>query len=579
MFEKYKKSFQARLLTLVILPIVIISVALTVVSALKLKNEKETEVVGKLKATALAYRESIAKNAEGDYQVIDGDVYAGDLDIQYIELIFDDFYKHTGIYATLFIGDTRRITSVEKDGKKATGTKAKEEVIAAVLGRGEEFHSLNTDVAGNACVVYYVPLYKFDDTKDEFYDTSEVVGMVFAGVDRATFISDIQKAVANTILMAVILGIASIVVASFVTLKVNKAIKSATRVCSDLAAGDFTQPKAEEGAARADELGTMIRNVNSLRDSFDETILEVKNNIKVLVEHAEGLDQAAKESSRSMGDLTHAVDGIASGATSQAHEVESSAQEVGNIIATIGTINDSVEKTNQCADEMDKNSRKVVDDFKVLIDDTAKAISKLTDITNKMALVRDAVDTVTTAANDINNIASQTNLLSLNASIEAARAGEAGRGFAVVAGEISNLSDQSNEAAVKIRNIMSNLKDETDGAVSMVNEMAAMMDKQNETSQQSQESLKELIEAINLTKTMVGDVKENSDTVAKLCGSLNESISSLSAISQENAASAEETSATITQIAEVTHNVQEMGESLKEVSGKLDEITAHFKNN
>ena len=136
MFEKYKKSFQARLITLVILPIVIISVALTLASALKLKNEKENEVVGKLKATALAFRENIAKNAEGDYEVIDGDVYAGELDIQYMEQIFDDFTKNTGIYATLFIDDTRRITSVKKpSGEKATGTTAAPDVINAVLKR------------------------------------------------------------------------------------------------------------------------------------------------------------------------------------------------------------------------------------------------------------------------------------------------------------------------------------------------------------------------------------------------------------------------------------------------------------
>lgn len=60
---------------------------------------------------------------------------------------------------------------------------------------------------------------------------------------------------------------------------------------------------------------------------------------------------------------------------------------------------------------------------------------------------------------EINEISSETNLLSLNASIEAARAGEEGKGFAVVADQVRVLSEQSQENAVRIQEILTPFSD------------------------------------------------------------------------------------------------------------------------
>ena len=76
----------------------------------------------------------------------------------------------------------------------------------------------------------------------------------------------------------------------------------------------------------------------------------------------------------------------------------------------------------------------------------------------------------------MNEIAEQTNLLSLNASIEAARAGEQGRGFSVVAEEIHKLADESIKAGEQINQIISEINDSTQNAVSsakMTNKLVA----------------------------------------------------------------------------------------------------------
>ena len=63
------------------------------------------------------------------------------------------------------------------------------------------------------------------------------------------------------------------------------------------------------------------------------------------------------------------------------------------------------------------------------------------------------VKEIDTLTEEILAISSQTNLLALNASIEASRAGEAGRGFAVVANEIRELADHSRNAVDQIRKV------------------------------------------------------------------------------------------------------------------------------
>jgi methyl-accepting chemotaxis protein len=65
----------------------------------------------------------------------------------------------------------------------------------------------------------------------------------------------------------------------------------------------------------------------------------------------------------------------------------------------------------------------------------------------------------------VGDLADQSNLLALNASIEAAKAGEHGRGFGVVAAEIRSLADQSKDATIQIRSILTEIQRATNAAV------------------------------------------------------------------------------------------------------------------
>jgi methyl-accepting chemotaxis protein len=74
----------------------------------------------------------------------------------------------------------------------------------------------------------------------------------------------------------------------------------------------------------------------------------------------------------------------------------------------------------------------------------------------------------------VSDIATQTNMLALNSSVEASRAGEHGRGFSVVANEIRKLAGQSQRAAEKINDLVSQIQSAINSTV-MVTEKGSKM--------------------------------------------------------------------------------------------------------
>lgn len=136
-------------------------------------------------------------------------------------------------------------------------------------------------------------------------------------------------------------------------------------------------------------------------------------------------------------------------------------------------------------------------------------------------------------------ISSQTNLLALNASIEAARAGEAGKGFAVVADEIRNLSEGTKEATEQISAIIGRLINDAENASQSMSQSAVYAEKQNEMITVTGDKLMDIqhnSDALNGNVTRVSQAVED---VVVANTAISDSISNLSATSQEVAASTE----------------------------------------
>ena len=154
------------------------------------------------------------------------------------------------------------------------------------------------------------------------------------------------------------------------------------------------------------------------------------------------------------------------------------------------------------------------------------------------------------AISGINAISSQTNLLALNASIEAARAGEAGRGFAVVAEEIRQLAEETQK---------------------MTADMDEFVKRIQAASEQSSNSVSRTIGDLSVVTEKIKNVWEINDENQKHVSRVNDSISSLAAVSEEISSSMVEMETQAVNIKEQCTQLDGQTRKMREISSALKE--------
>lgn len=389
----------------------------------------------------------------------------------------------------------------------------------------------------------------------------------------------ISASARSTAWVVIIIGIVMAIIAAVVSFMMARAFTEPIGDVSDslsaLAEGHFR--KVDRHGSRKDEFGVMVGNTNTVINKLQSIVQNIKDSAMDVGTSSEELSDMANQISQTAEDVSNAVQEIASGATQQADEIQNASQNVGMIGDAVSEVQSSTGNLSSLADKMKEASEVSSQSLASLQNSSSEMTAKIDEISRTIAATQDAVTNINDKVEGISSIATQTNLLSLNASIEAARAGEAGKGFAVVAEEIGKLADDSKTMADDIRKEMDILLEQSKAAV-----LAAEDVRQGNMDQQMA-----LGETLNAVNGMLGDIgstvggvqliSQGADTCESSKNAVVDTMSALSAISEENAASSEETGASMQELSATVTTLAGSASSLKEIAERLNTEMEFFK--
>lgn len=309
-----------------------------------------------------------------------------------------------------------------------------------------------------------------------------------------------------------------------------------------VAEGDLTVALPSD--VREDELGLLMRAMESMRSSLHRMISEVHRASELIV--------------LSVSDITQSSAQIAQGATVQREQSMNVASAMEEMTSTVNEVSRHCDDTSHTT-ESTRNSaarggeavQESVEKILALADSAKSTASVIRDLGENSRQIGSVVKV-------IEDIAEQTNLLALNASIEAARAGEHGRGFSIVASEVRKLAERTTAATGEIAAAIQGIQHSTQTAIRNIDSDVQRVEDSVQAVNHAAESLRVLVAGTvevreKVDRIVVATTQQNTAS-AEISRSMQEIVNRVHLTSE----SAEEAARSCENLGQLANNLQEL---------------------
>ena len=295
-------------------------------------------------------------------------------------------------------------------------------------------------------------------------------------------------------------------------------LQQALGVARQVARGDLSG-HIEAGASN--ETGQLMAALKDMRDSLRGIVSEVRR----------GTDTIASASQQISGGNLE----LSSRTEEQASSLEETAASMEELTSTVRQNADNAQQANALARTASSSAARGGD----TVGEVVRTMADISSASHKIGEIVGVID----------GIAFQTNILALNAAVEAARAGEQGRGFAVVASEVRALAQRSATAAKEIKTLIANSAGKVEEGSRLVAQAGATME--------------EIVAGIAGVSTIMAEIAAASGEQSLGIEQVNQAVTQMDQVTQENAALVEEAAAA--------------SDALREQAQALSQLVATFR--
>ena len=393
-----------------------------------------------------------------------------------------------------------------------------------------------------------------------------------------------QAAMQQTLLVAFLGLLIVAALGAWICRDITKPLRRLVATSDRIAVGDLSAPLSD--FERGDELGHLAQSFKSMMASLvDKSVIAdqiaagnlrafenqnggAQHNNDVLGRALSSMQIKLREMVSDMREASTILSSASSEIVASTSQLTASSEETATAVSETSA---TVEEVRQTAQLSNTKARQVADSAHQA---AASAVSgkqateansegmeriraQMDSIASSMVRLSEQSQAIGQIISTVDDLTQQSNLLAVNAAIEAAKAGEHGKGFAVVAHEVKSLAEQSRQATLQVRTLLSDIQKATGGAVMATEQGAKAVEVGVRQSLLAGEAIQELAGSVDLSA---------------------QSASQISASSQEQLIGMDQVALAMESVRQASHHNVESAQQLQDSARSLDQLSQRLRD-